>query len=164
MSRRRPIVYVVDGDPIASARSWLPGYEVTDPPALIEAPFDLATGATVVAMVIDSADAARRAVLAATRGITVVAKITLTAHAHLELLDDLSRVADVRLATSSAWEQLTDDQRRIIAALAAGWTVEIAAGQLGWSRRTATRRLGEAKRALGVASTAEAVRAMPAEV
>jgi DNA-binding CsgD family transcriptional regulator len=54
---------------------------------------------------------------------------------------------------------LRDHHRRLLAALAAGETVAAAAEGMSISRRTAARRLSEARSLLGVNTTAEAVAA-----
>ena len=69
-------------------------------------------------------------------------------------LDTLRRVADVRVAAAPA---LDPDQRALLELLARGRTAGEAARQLGMSLRTAHRRLGAARLALGAASNAEAV-------
>jgi len=52
---------------------------------------------------------------------------------------------------------LGDEHRRLLAALAAGESVAAAAERMSISRRTAERRLSEARTLLGVCTTAEAV-------
>lgn len=52
---------------------------------------------------------------------------------------------------------LDDDQRRLLALLGRGFTVREAARRLHLSRRTADRRLADARAALGAATNAEAV-------
>jgi DNA-binding NarL/FixJ family response regulator len=58
------------------------------------------------------------------------------------------------IATSAP---LGDQHRRLLAAVAAGESVAAAAEKMGISRRTAQRRLNEARAVLGVGTTAEAV-------
>ena len=52
---------------------------------------------------------------------------------------------------------LDSEQTLLLESLAGGLTVVDAARRFGWSRRTATRRLADAKRRLGVTSTSRAI-------
>jgi DNA-binding NarL/FixJ family response regulator len=75
------------------------------------------------------------------------------------LLDDLrhARHVEVRRTQAARPPSLDQDAVGILAILAQGRTLGDAAATLGLSRRTADRRLGEARRALGVTRTVEAV-------
>ncbi len=75
------------------------------------------------------------------------------------LLDDLRHVrpVDVRLTAPPSGPELHEDALAILAILAEGRTLGDAASTLGLSRRTADRRLADARRALGVERTVEAV-------
>jgi len=157
----RPQATIVDGDVRAAALRL--GDEAA-PVALDELPdepYDLALARLVVAVDVVDDGSARGALLAAVRGVDVVARVTLPGRQRLDFLAELARVADVRPADASAWERLADEQRELLRLLAAGRTLDAAADRLGWSRRTATRRLSEAKDVLRVTTTAEAVQAVP---
>ena len=162
MSAPHPVAYVVDSEPREAAARLLPGRVAVAVVDVPEDPYDLTPRAFVVADVIDGQDTARAALLAAVRGVPLVVRVALPVWEHLAYLEELGRVADVRPAPVDGASLLTPEQRALLQQLAAGHTVETAAARLGWSRRTATRRLTAAKDALGVATTAEALNAVGA--
>lgn len=55
------------------------------------------------------------------------------------------------------WLRLDTEQRRLLSLLAAGASLDEAAGSLGYSRRTVIRRLADIRRALGVETTVQAL-------
>ena len=75
------------------------------------------------------------------------------------LIEDLRHVrrVELRRGETEPAPNLDDDARAILAILAEGRTLGDAASTLGLSRRTADRRLAEARAALGVERTVEAV-------
>jgi DNA-binding CsgD family transcriptional regulator len=74
------------------------------------------------------------------------------------LLEDLRHMGPVEhRRVLSPIPRITDDGRLILRLLAEGMTLGEAAAELDIPRRTADRRLAEARRALGVERTAEAV-------
>jgi DNA-binding NarL/FixJ family response regulator len=75
------------------------------------------------------------------------------------LLDDLRHCGSVdhRVGEPPSTPDVAEESRAILARLADGWSLGEAAHDLGLSRRTADRRLAEARRAMGVERTAEAV-------
>jgi DNA-binding NarL/FixJ family response regulator len=93
--------------------------------------------------------------VALARGADVVIAIDLPASKRVELLDDISRIADVRQA-----KLLTSDERAVVDGLVEGQTLTEVARSLGMSRRTATRRLAAAKLAFGAATTIELILAV----
>ena len=100
---------------------------------------------------------AREAVLAAARGDAVIALVDLDTPAAAQLHEDLRRIAPVELRREHpSGSALTDEQRRLLAHIAGGATLDEAARALHVSRRTASRRIAQARAALGVARTAEA--------
>ncbi len=105
-------------------------------------------------------DDAADVLMAAARGCAVIVRVQLDASTVGEFLDDLGRLVDLGPTTDQP--ALDDDQVALLERLADGETVTEAARHLGWSRRTATRRLGDAKRRLGVSSTSAAVQAFRA--
>ncbi len=75
------------------------------------------------------------------------------------LVDDLRRLGTVEHLTADvpAPAVIDREQRRLLALLAEGWTLGEAAAELGWSRRTADRRLDGARQMLGAERTADAL-------
>lgn len=102
--------------------------------------------------------AVEAALLLAVRGAGIVAWTSSTEHA-AQLYDGLSRLGTVEIPDerSSATGDLDPDQLRMLELLADGATQVEVAERLGWSRRTVTRRLAEARRTLGAQTTAQAV-------
>jgi DNA-binding NarL/FixJ family response regulator len=119
-------------------------------------PFALGDHGLAVLATVDGEDVAADVLVAAARGCAVVARVDLESAAAAQFLEDLGRLVDLRPLRDAA--PLDVEQVALLERLAEGDTVTGAARQLGWSRRTATRRLEEAKRRLGVSSTSEAVR------
>jgi DNA-binding CsgD family transcriptional regulator len=77
-----------------------------------------------------------------------------------QLCDDLRRLGELdhRIGErSDAGPELSADERALLAQLIAGRSLGEAARALHLSRRTADRRLASARRALGAASTSEAL-------
>lgn len=72
-------------------------------------------------------------------------------------LESATLSAAVGSARRGEWPGIRDDARSILARIAAGGTLGAIAGELGLSRRTADRRLAEARAALGAERTTEAV-------
>jgi DNA-binding NarL/FixJ family response regulator len=114
-------------------------------------------GAVRVGMVGDATTAAQ-AVLAAVRGCDLVVLGAAERAVIDQLCDDLRRLGqlDHRVEPVVAIS-LSEDERALMAKLAGGATLGEAAKALHMSRRTADRRLASARRALGAASTSEAV-------
>jgi DNA-binding NarL/FixJ family response regulator len=109
--------------------------------------------------VVDSEAAAQRAVLAALAGAGVVVAGTAERDVLDRLCDDLRRLGrlDHRLGEPPPAATLSADEEALLAHLLAGASLGEAARALHLSRRTADRRLSSARRALGAASTSEAV-------
>jgi DNA-binding NarL/FixJ family response regulator len=145
---------------VEAARRVLAKRQMVDLGALPDEPFDLrGAGVAAIGDVADEASI-RSSLLAAARGAPLVVRVSLPPGELLAYLDDLARLADVRLAAPVTGERLTADKVALLRELAAGRTVNGAAERLGWSRRTATRRLSDAKDRLGVATTAEALQSL----
>jgi hypothetical protein len=121
-------------------------------------PWDLTDRRWVRAGTVDDDAALAAAVLAAARGVGLVVGCPDEDRRAL-LRDDLSRIGTVELVElgPDPLAVLDDDQRALLAALAAGASVGAAADALHLSTRTAERRLAAARRSLGVRTTAEAV-------
>lgn len=112
----------------------------------------------VCAGVVDDAASAAEALLAAVGGAGVIIAANAGRDLVDRLVDDLRRLGPVEHRTHEPDSPaLTGQQRDLLALLADGLTLGAAARELHLSRRTADRRLAEARAKLGVESTAEAV-------
>jgi DNA-binding NarL/FixJ family response regulator len=101
---------------------------------------------------------ARRALLAAVSGAGLVAGAITDRTTVDRFLDDLRRLGPVdHVVLAAPGTALSERQRALLARLAEGLTVGDAAAELGIARRTADRHLALARRALNVATNAEAV-------
>jgi DNA-binding CsgD family transcriptional regulator len=133
------------------------GWTVTPSWELPDEPFDLRSRRHACAATVSSPEDVAAAVLAAVRGANVIAECADTELAVL-LVDDLRRVTTVEQAGGASSDVLDDEQQRLLDLLAGGATINEAATALYLSVRTAERRLAASRRALGVRTTAEAVR------
>ncbi|MEU4238381.1 LuxR family transcriptional regulator [Actinoplanes sp. NPDC026619] len=104
------------------------------------------------------------AVLAAARGAGVVAICDSESNLGRALVDDLSRLGQVRQGAApesdgagNAVADLVPEQRALLDRLAAGDTIAAAAAAEFLSLRTANRRIAEARALFGVRTTREAV-------
>lgn len=96
--------------------------------------------------------------LAAVAGAGLIVRVTASREVTDRLLDDLRRLGPVEHRLSEPTRvPLTFEQRALLDLLSNGATLGSAATRLRLSRRTADRRLTEARRALGAATTAEAL-------
>lgn len=132
------------------------GFRVVD--AWSGGPGDVCTGTVA------SAEDAAAALLAVVAGAGLVAALEAPEELVDRLCDDLRRFGrvDVLTATTTRRPSLTRQQRELLALLASGRTLGEAAQTLGLPRRTADRRLADARTALGVGTTAEAIVAFEA--
>jgi DNA-binding NarL/FixJ family response regulator len=152
---RRPIV-IVEGPPEAFRRAveelrsegWTirDGFDADRP-----SPTEVRAGA-----VADAASAGR-AVLAVLAGAGLVVHATAGGDLIDRLLDDLRHIGQVDHRTGAGSAAVSHEARAILGRLATGETLGEAAHALHLSRRTADRRLAEARRALGVERTVEAI-------
>ncbi len=108
---------------------------------------------------IASAEEAVLALRAAVAGAGVVIVAATSREVTDRLVDDLRRLGPVEHVTADVGPRAAVDetQRRLLQLLAQGWTLGQAATHLGLPRRTADRRLGAARRALGAERTADAL-------
>lgn len=108
---------------------------------------------------VDSADAAARAVLAAVAGAGLVVEATAERDVLDLLCDDLRHLGalDHRVGECEITAKLSAEQRALLELLLAGASLGEAARELHLSRRTADRRLAAARRALGATTTSQAV-------
>jgi DNA-binding CsgD family transcriptional regulator len=115
----------------------------------------------VCAGIVDGAEAAARALLAVLGGAGVVVEALADRGTVDRLVDDLRRrgPVDHRVVTASAGREpdVSVEARAILGLLALGLSLGETAHTLGLARRTADRRLAEARRSLGVTRTTEAI-------
>lgn len=157
----RPFVILDSGDGLAaeSARLLARGWQVAEGFAARPA-----APAVVLAGYVSGAADAEAALLAALDGYGLLIAAG-TDHAVLDrLADDLRRLGPVEHrqpggaeATASSDTRLDPHAAAILGLLAEGHSLGEAAAILGLSRRTADRRLAEARRALGTERTTEAI-------
>lgn len=109
------------------------------------------------ALIVDST-AAEAAVLAASWGAGLLIGIGgLDRDVRDRLVDDLERIAPLVRSMLPAHPPIHEEAARLLDLLASGRTLGDAARAAYISRRTADRRLADAKRTLGAASTAEVI-------
>lgn len=165
-----PLVVLATAADVAPAARRLreAGHAVQDGFSLPAEPFDVEPERILCAGVIAGASAAEAALLAAVRGAGLLVAIdtSLARRPSEAFVRDLAKVGPLRLeappAPRAPTAALTADQHQLLTALVAGASVPDAARTLFISLRTAERRLAEARRALGVRTTAEAVMAIAA--
>jgi hypothetical protein len=152
-----PSALVVSGDPVPAAAAAFPGWTVLSG-ELPEEPFDLAGEGVVWATTLCRAEDRQKILLAAIRGAAVVVALTIDASDGRQFLDDLRRAADVRTVLDSRPPAaLGKDHTALLAAMADGCSLDQAAARLCVSRRTAARRLAEARSSLHTPTTVEAI-------
>ena len=127
-------------------------------------PWDLTSLRTVLIGTIADAATAVDAVLAAARGTGVAAVADLSTDVGREFLADLERIGPVNNSVDQPADTSTGDalplapeQRNLLDRLAAGESIAAAAEAEFLSLRTANRRLAQARDALGVRTTRQAV-------
>lgn len=140
------------------------GWRTREGFALAESGWDVSAARVVLFGRVADPDAVRLAVLAAVRGAGVVAVADLGTDVGRALLADLGRLGPVHLdqdaeppADIATAGQLVPEQRALLERLANGETIAAAAAAEFLSLRTANRRIAQARSALGVRTTREAV-------
>src|SRR5689334_16703934 len=150
------------------------GWQTREGFALTEPGWDVSAGRVVLFGRVPDVDTAELALLAAARGAGVIAITDVRADVGRALLADLERIGpvstdpDVDMAgtgdggdqtagTPAAGTHLVPEQQALLERLARGETIAAAAQAEFLSLRTANRRIAEARAALGVRSTREAV-------
>lgn len=121
-------------------------------------PWDLTDAGWFCCATVRTEDEATSALLAAIRGCGVVAAVDPTSELGEDFVADLERVGGVQRRPPTVAPTLPAEERRLLGLLAGGRSIPEAAGLLFISVRTAERRVASARRTLGVATTAEAVR------
>jgi DNA-binding NarL/FixJ family response regulator len=153
------IVLPPDGDPMpairrARAAGWNPqrGLSVAD------APWDLSAARHLVVAEICTAEQAAAALLLAVRGAGLLVFLDREAPWAGGFLADLERVgAPTPAIDGPPAIPLNPEQCELLDLLAAGASIASAAASRYISLRTANRRIADARKALGAASTSEAV-------
>lgn len=143
----------------ASQRAFLRAIaEIERAGARVVSGWQPAEGVVCAGVVRDASDAAE-ALLAGVAGAGLAIHAVAARHVVDRLVDDLRRLGPVEHRTGEPEQgpTLTEEERRLLGALAQGGTLSRAAEESHLSRRTADRRLRSAKEKLGAASTAEAV-------
>ncbi|MDT4988011.1 MAG: hypothetical protein QOI74_2105 [Micromonosporaceae bacterium] len=145
------------------------GWHTREGFALPEPGWDVTAGRLVLFGRVPDRDTAELALLAAARGAGVVAITDIRAELGRALTADLERIGPVstepdtgpaRTAESAGHPggtRLAPEQQALLERLAGGETIAAAAQAEFLSLRTANRRIAEARAALGVRSTREAV-------
>ncbi|WP_421118265.1 helix-turn-helix domain-containing protein [Aquihabitans daechungensis] len=143
-----------------------PGWQVHPGFDLPAEPWDVSASRLLCVGSVDDGEAAQAAITALTRGAGLAVRVTVRGAAHHRFLDDLHKLSapvPYEPPGTRTTSELDPDQRDLLDALAAGATVTAAAAALHVSRRTANRRLAEARALLGVDSNTAAVRRWMAE-
>ena len=124
--------------------------------AFADEPWDLAATRQVAVGTVASTDEAERALLLAIRGAGLIVTVDTEAPWAAGFVADVQRLAAPAPAVGADLP-LSPEQRQILDLLADGASIASAATILFLSLRTANRRVAEARAALGVTSTSEAV-------
>ncbi|HEX2419266.1 MAG TPA: LuxR family transcriptional regulator [Micromonosporaceae bacterium] len=139
------------------------GWDTQEGFALPETAWDVADRRLLLFGRVSDLETAELAVLAAARGAGVVVIADVDTEPGRSLLADLARIGPVsqRLAEEATQPSndlpLTTEQCALLERLAAGETIAAAATSEFLSLRTANRRIAQARAALGVRTTREAV-------
>jgi hypothetical protein len=137
------------------------GWRLREGFALPESRWDVAELRLVLHDRVADVDTVELVVHAAVRGAGVVAVVDPRGELGRAVLADLARIGPVRGGgdddAAGPAGALDDDQRRLLARLAAGETIAAAAAAEFLSLRTANRRIAQARQAIGVRTTREAV-------
>jgi DNA-binding NarL/FixJ family response regulator len=142
------------------------GWHTREGFALTEASWDVSAARLVLFGRVNDVDTAELALLAAARGAGVVAITDPASETGRALLADLARIGQVvtdpdgddeEASGQTGRPQLAPEQRALLERLANGETIAAAAAAEFLSLRTANRRIAEARDALGVRTTREAV-------
>ncbi|MEV4755144.1 LuxR family transcriptional regulator [Micromonospora sp. NPDC049559] len=169
MSTPRPPRYVLTSMTEATLvlrRLARQGWQTREGFALTDTAWDVSARRLVRYGRVDDAETVRLAVLASARGAGVVAVTDPAGEPGRALLADLGRLGPVSRdprpertpgALAGGPAPLVPEQRALLERLANGETIAAAAAAEFLSLRTANRRIAQARQALGVATTREAV-------
>jgi hypothetical protein len=166
---KEPPRYVLPSTADATAvlrRLTRAGWQAREGFALAEPGWDMTAAKLVLYGRVPDLETVRLAVLAAARGAGVVAIADAAGDVGRALLGDLGRIGPVHRDPDPPPEdgagpdgvgQLVPEQRALLERLANGETIAAAAAAEFLSLRTANRRIAQARDALGVRTTREAV-------
>jgi len=141
------------------------GWRTREGFALPESTWDLTGARLVLFGRVPDLETARLVLLAAARGAAVVAILDASGEVGRALVDDLARLGPVYRTPDAGpagdatptVDRLVPEQRALLERLANGETIAAAAAAEFLSLRTANRRIAQARAALGVRTTREAV-------
>jgi DNA-binding CsgD family transcriptional regulator len=155
--RPPPFLVLAAGDDLESAAAALRGWTVHRGLTLPAQPWDLGPARLVAVGPLPDLAAARAALLCAVRGTGLVVGLDPAAPFAAGFRADLRSLEPAPAVAPPPAGDLSPDQRDILELLAAGNSIAEAARLRFLSLRTANRRVAEARDALGVATTREAV-------
>jgi DNA-binding NarL/FixJ family response regulator len=163
MTTPRYVVATATDATVALRRLARAGWHTREGFALTDPAWDVAEQKLVLYGRVTDLDTAELAVHAAARGAGLVAITDAGSDVGQALLADLTRLGPVtrdpeaELAAEPADNVLLPEQRALLERLANGETIAAAAAAEFLSLRTANRRIAQAREALGVRTTREAV-------
>lgn len=156
MSLHPPPVLLLDD--LSTAPTVVPvGWSARQGFELPSMPWNLAEKRLICIGTISDEATATSAMTALARGVGLIVAIEFSGSALQRFLEDLHRLGSADPLVAPDVPVLSAEQRDLLAALSGGATVTEAALALFVSRRTANRRLAEARYLLGVTTNAEAV-------
>jgi DNA-binding CsgD family transcriptional regulator len=162
-AERPPLVVVPPTADLAAVRQehHRQGWAAQSTWALPAEPWDCRPLGIVCVGAVDDEASAAAALQAAVRGAGVVVALDPASPLGALVVDDLARVGEVEARGAEADPGdglgLSGEQLELLRLVADGHTLREAAAELYLSTRTAERRLGAIRKALGVRSTAQAV-------
>lgn len=159
VSTRPPIILLPpDADLAAAVRDLTGQWRIHQGFELPAEPWDLLPHRLVATGLVRDGAGAQAALLCAVRGAGLVVAVDRTEPWAEAFLADLARLRPAASENPpAAGPPLTDEQRALLDLLAEGHSIAQAARRLYLSLRTANRRVAEARTALGVSTTREAV-------
>ena len=156
MTTARPTVVIAPDDAATTARAMRrDAIALADLPA---EPFALAPLAVLAYASVRSTADCEAALIALARGVDLVLTVDIAESDASAFIDDLARVSKAVTRDAGPLAGLSADQIALLDGLSGGRTLTDVARALGLSRRTATRRLSEARAILGATTTIEAIR------
>lgn len=156
MSGERPPVRLVDRVAIDNKTTTIAGRRVVEGFELADVPWDLSERRLVCSGVVTDQQSAQSAMRAVARGVALILCIELDGDERVRFEEDLARVGELDTDRDPIGG-LGPEHIDLLDALASGRTMREAASDAHLSRRTAYRRLTEARVAMGATSTAQVV-------
>ncbi|MBA3489873.1 MAG: LuxR family transcriptional regulator [Longispora sp.] len=160
MDRPRYVVGTGVGAKSVLRRLVHEGWRTRETFVLPEAAWDVSRARLVLFGRVCDPDGVRQVTMAATRGAGIVAVVDCDSGLSRILLAELRRIGPVMRGPQESGTEsmpLTDEQCQLLARLAGGETIAAAASAEYLSLRTANRRIAQARLALGVSTTREAI-------